>query len=172
MAAPFIIPFNNQPVQTVATTANYTVPAGKYSRVCISNTIAPLLNSAVLYESITHTGVFTIGVTTQVTMVLAMNCRRVTFGFTSLISGLYTSFGPTVSTSIYHKVVSSGTTLQFVGDLKGGTQISFIYGAASTQLTSITYETNTLKNELWLKAGDVISYSSGYISYSEYNIIS
>lgn len=171
MAAPFIIPFNNQPVQTVATTANYTVPAGKYSRVCISNAIAPLLNSAVLYESITHTGVFTIGVA-QVTMVLAMDCRRVTFGFTGLGNGLYTSFGPTVSASIYHKLVSSGTTLQFVGDLKGGTQISFIYGSASTQLTSITYETNPLKNELWLKAGDVISYSNGYISYSEYNIIS
>jgi hypothetical protein len=36
MPAPFIIPFNNQPVNTGVTAASYTVPAGKYARVIVS----------------------------------------------------------------------------------------------------------------------------------------
>lgn len=37
MPAPFIIPFNNNPVSTSrGTTATYTVPTGKYARVTIS----------------------------------------------------------------------------------------------------------------------------------------
>lgn len=36
MPAPFIVPFNNQPVNTGVTTASYTVPAGKYSRVIVT----------------------------------------------------------------------------------------------------------------------------------------
>ena len=44
MSAPFIIPFNNQPVATVPKSgAGYTVPAGKYARVsgAISVTVMP-----------------------------------------------------------------------------------------------------------------------------------
>jgi hypothetical protein len=33
MSAPFIIPFNFQPVSTSVKTASYTIPAGKYARV-------------------------------------------------------------------------------------------------------------------------------------------
>ena len=36
MAAPIVVPFNNQPINTGVTTASYTVPAGKYSRVIVS----------------------------------------------------------------------------------------------------------------------------------------
>lgn len=36
MSAPYIIPFNFQPVNTGASTSGYTVPAGKYARVTIS----------------------------------------------------------------------------------------------------------------------------------------
>ena len=36
MSAPYIIPFNFQPVSTGASTSTYTVPSGKYARVVIS----------------------------------------------------------------------------------------------------------------------------------------
>jgi hypothetical protein len=47
MSTPFIIPFNFQPVTTVvATTASYTVPAGKYSRVVIDMDCSAWITSA------------------------------------------------------------------------------------------------------------------------------
>lgn len=51
MSAPYIIPFNNQPVTTGAGTATYTVPSGKYARVTIT------LNTAIYFSASSATTV-------------------------------------------------------------------------------------------------------------------
>ena len=61
MSAPYIIPFNFQPVATVAAGSTYTVPSGKFARVVATLTVSALVgasggsNGA---QSQTNTGVF------------------------------------------------------------------------------------------------------------------
>jgi hypothetical protein len=171
MSAPFIIPFNFQPVQTVVSTASYTVPTGKYSKVLIEKAILPVLNSV----SMARTAILTSNIVTGTTGVIfgtPYDCSRLTLNFnTSVI--IYVHFSPTVaaSSTIYTATNSSATNIVFNGEIKGGTPISVATSSAAT-ITSVVSELKPPLGELWLKAGDVLTYSAGNIVYTEYNVIS
>lgn len=184
MAAPYIIPFNNQPVQTVASTGSYTVPAGKYALVNISNALLPVLNSVNIYSTVSLlSGAFTNSLgfsntaSPSFTTSSASNVHRinVTVGGSTIylhsnyINGLGS---PSATTSAY--ICNANTTTSFImpnGSLAGhwwgiGTSSSASY------ISSITVNCYSGSPQVWLKTGDVLTYSAGSIVYSEYNYIS
>ena len=176
MAAPFIIPFNNQPVQTVATTASYTVPAGKYSKVSISNAILPVLNSVNLYTTKTqpNAGFSTSGLTMP--FMPTDNVHRIFIQKDGNSGAQYYSFGiasatATVSSAVF---VIAGANASINYDFSTPSKVESVSGVGTGipgSTTSVIYYTCSIQ-ELWLKAGDVFTYSAGSIVYSEYNIIS
>lgn len=89
MSAPFIVPFNFQPVSVSVKTASYTIPAGKYARVLVN-----LEGSAT----------FTIGGVTAIrgtenTVLASDNLRTVTPA-SQQSNALYTSTGETSASAV------------------------------------------------------------------------
>lgn len=171
MSAPYIIPFNFQPVSTVASSSGtYTVPAGKYARVTISNAILPVLNSVNLFknknlygnknQSLSAATVFNL---------VSTNVHRINFtmnGSTSTFVGIGSL--ATITNSIYdYTFTTSGSwTFTTPSDTTAITMLNTI-----NVLIALSVDTCDIQ-EIWLKAGDVLTYSDGSIVYSEFNIIS
>lgn len=175
MSAPYIIPFNFQPVSTVASSSGtYTVPAGKYAKVTIENAILPVLNSNNLYSTKTYSGVKQIPnqPATRVLSAGVNNAHR--FAVTTINNYVY-CFNFSVATAVYNETdfytpSSFGTyshTFSAPADL---TVISSTCGAAAN-ISSYSIDFCNIR-EIWLKAGDVFTYSAGSILYTEYNVIS
>ena len=184
MAAPFIIPFNNQPLTTTIKTASYTIPAGKYAKATgyfISNgsgTAATYTMSslsidgvAVLRESgfrVTRT----IAGATAVFTVPSTFCGTMTFSCGT--SGVTTS---TLNIDgIPYLVLSNAATAAnlLACDIAGGAAIT--YSTALTCNCSLQFTNNGPKQiTAWVPAGTVLTgslASSFHWIVEEYNVIS
>ena len=172
MSAPYIIPFNFQPVSTVASSSGtYTVPAGKYARVTMSNAILPILNSVNLYTTKSLLGgkagvVITAATLMQLT---SKNVHRVNIGMNSGNS-TYVNFGTvTVTTSNYDLTFTTSSSFSFSSPVN--TEVISIMNPTGNVVISLSVDTCNIQ-EVWLKAGDIFTYSAGSIVYSEFNVIS
>lgn len=172
MSAPYIIPFNFEPASTVASSSGtYTVPAGKYARLTISNAILPVLNSVSLYKNKSLLGGKTsTSIAASTSMQLkSKNVHRISIGMNSS-NTTYVNFG-SVPVSIQNNdlVFSTSTSYSFSSPTDMD-EIS-ILNTAGNVVISLSVDTCDIR-EIWLKAGDIFSYSAGSIVYSEFNVIS
>lgn len=170
MSAPYIIPFNHQPVNTGVTASTYTAPSGKYARVLISNLILPVLNGAPLcstYNLPSRTAPTTAAfITMQVS-----KAHRVSLSHGTGAQTVSLSASPVTVTSTVFDVQQSnpGTATYIFPNPSNLTIASVLGSAAITYNLSVDYCDIT---ELWLKSGDVLSFTSGRVIYEEYNEIS
>jgi hypothetical protein len=196
MASIVNIPFNFQPVTTGVTTASYTVPAGKYARVMLKDCLCPALNGTALYNSqIVFAGNNYIVSPAYLAVKSTNNVHRITCAinvsnysssqtvYCHIQSGQMNIYGSTTQTIYAYPLSNTGYTTSFT--LNGNTTTNVIIYTGNIHLNSIAFSTNfgniiyqTITadfgsfDELWLKAGDVISFGSGRLAFAEYNNIS
>jgi hypothetical protein len=182
MSAPMIIPFNFQPVNTGATTGTYTVPAGKYAYINLSSSLLPILNGVNLYvtrDMFPAYRVLAPGNNTYYFPLLATNIHRV--NLQNSVGGAY--YGYIVNGDSYDHITLD--FLLYTSHIKGTgstSVLSYLFPAranpsgilirfTSGAINLLTADICNVDN-LWLKAGDVVSQSAGLITYQEYNVIS
>ena len=173
MSAPYIIPFNNQPSATGTQTGTYTVPAGKYARVNISNCLLPVLNGTALYANINVDG--RSGATTTSTPMYytpVKNAHRVNLSTSggAAIYFIFNSITAVASSSVYHlSITTSGSLTCKFAELNGTGVVQSGVGATISSFTVDYYDGPDF---LWLTTGNTLAFTSGRIHFEEYNIIS
>jgi hypothetical protein len=172
MSAPLIIPFNFQPTSTSVGSSSYTVPSGKYALVKLSNAIYPVLNSVPMCYSYSAGSVS--GTVTPNFLSFASN-----IGFHKYT---WSSASNTGSVNWINIILPTGT-LSFPPARTGAGSYTAraideipSLGASSSTSPWITTVSGIVVyygvfNEVWLKSGDVLTFT-GAIIYSEYNVIS
>jgi hypothetical protein len=170
MSAPYIIPFNHQPVTTgVSTSGTYTVPAGKYARVKL-NCVLPTLNGTPLYINVSiNNGQISAAATYA--FGVSRNIHRISFSGTSGAVAVRVNVNATATANDYIATANMPGTLTLTRRLDAN-YIS-VNTSANPGTTGFSYDyMDPTMEELWLKAGDVIAFSSGNVFYEEYNEIS
>jgi hypothetical protein len=174
MASIFSIPFNFNPVQTAVTTSTYTVPAGKYAFVDMQNAVKPVLNSVNMFQSSTQTMSYGIGSNALGDIAIPVSCDSIEIAMSTTSSGsIYVGIGlPGTNTTNYHYsyTYTTGVGGTMTINLKGiPADRLYIYHASAGALTitSLT-EKYTRNDKIWLRSGDVLSMTSGFLVYSEY----
>jgi hypothetical protein len=173
MAAPYIIPFNHQPVSTGSQTGTYTVPAGKYARVNINNCLLPVLNGTALYVNIgigANSGATS--TSTPFFFTPLKNVHRISFSTSggAVLYIILNSITATASSGLYHlAMTTSGSITAKFPDLNGSGVVQSPVGGLFTGSSADYYDGPDF---LWLKAGDALSFTSGRIHFEEYNVIS
>lgn len=174
MSAPYIIPFNHMPASSgLHTTGAYTVPAGKYARISIGNTILPVLNSVNMYSSKTTGGDNSIAPTANSINPIGIasnSVHKVTIAFTGLQPKW--GFGPINRDGTASGFHGFATTPYVFGSPTDVNGMWFYTTSTLAYPTSITIDSYTGPTEIWLKAGDVLSYLAGSLFYEEYDVIS
>lgn len=172
MSAPYIIPFNHQPVNAGRSTGTYTVPAGKYARVNLDGCVLPSLNGNLIGGTIVQSYPTAMWGTGN-TWYFSFNhiCDQVTWSAT-LNSGsnyvaTFVNSGP-IGVSNYEYL--NPTSFTKTGRMNG---FNLAYNHSSNGMLSVSL-TFTLATHgyIWLKAGDALSFNSGALSFEEYNVIS
>lgn len=176
MSAPYIIPFNHQPVSTVITaTTSYTVPVGKYARVNIANAILPVLDGVAIYHTTTYpSGSKTVGTSSTQYPVVASNVHRINITKDNNGDALSINFSNVAVATSFYDLQFSGIGASSSHIFPGKTDLSILTMIKTTTaatLNSITVDWSDV-DEIWLMAGDVLTFNSGKIYYEEYNIIS
>ena len=173
MSAPYIIPFNHQPVNTGRTTSTYTVPSGKYARVHVKNLMLPTLNGSALYTSYSPAvPIHTTSVATQ-HIRPCKKAHRISFSQPNGGVNNYISFSPigTVSSTNYALLfTTSGSLILSGADIDGFYNV--ITTGGNSGAVSITIDYYDGPDYVWLKAADAIAFSEGVLFYEEYNVIS
>ena len=172
-------PFNFQPVSTVSSSSGtYTVPAGKYARVVVKSAILPVLNSVSMFSnrSILLPGGINSGGSATYFSTPSKNVHRVNAsrdgaaGTLWLLFANSSAFYPVVGASNYHFSLGSNASGSYTfGSPIDLTMLATISSAASTNLTALSADVYNGPDEIWLKSGDIFTYSAGSIVYSEYN---
>lgn len=178
MSSPYVIPFNHNPIANASTTSTYTVAAGKYARVCLNNVVKPVLNSIILYRNVElvnawpYTTTASTIYTTPFADVQAITITRsnTTFAFYALISATGTVTSTNASFVLANTVGSAVMTFSGKGITITG--ISVIAQSTGGNVTSILASIYDGSNDLWLKGGDVLSFTAGTLYYEEYYSIS
>jgi len=177
MSAPYIIPFNHQPVSTVVSASGtYTVGAGKYARVSIDNAVLPVLNSVNMYNTVTVSSDAVAGAgNANVSKAYEFygNMDSVSVINTSNAGGTWhlAMNSPVASATSYSNTSAATGTITQTRKMSGFICASMnVTSQGYTTSFSISYSSSVA--EIWLKAGDVLTYTSGTIFYEEYNVIS
>jgi hypothetical protein len=177
MSAPFIIPFNFQPVTTSVKTSSYTVPAGKYAKVVpsradftINGSSLSSSESATVVASGSSATTFQIYVQansllTQITLV-QLGASNNTTGSISVGAQVVT---PVASLSR----TSTGTSTQSYS-YEMGSSLYTLYASSTAVSGSATFTVNYSKifsaQEIWVPSGTVLA--GTMYSVTEYNTIS
>jgi hypothetical protein len=175
MSAPFIVPFNFQPVSVSVKTASYTIPAGKYARVVVE---------------VDSGGVFTIGGVSAVTSSAFVNIDTVAgfsggtatytvpTGFRAEACFAPASGGAGTTAQINGNVVEALGLVQYYDDhsIGPGGVMSVVSpggGVSSVQGVAIPSNATHRQADFWLPTGAVISGSGNWRAVvMEYNQIS
>ena len=201
MSAPFIIPFNHQPVSTSIKTSAYTIPSGKYARVIPLNwngTWSIPNNS----NGLTYTDagfdfngsiISTQNYSVTYSMTSSSQANRINYIISPAFSGVncnYYAYNPSTGTSSLSTEHVTGSSTLTYGASGSGTAGS--YYAAYTlipkinRLIIVSYPANNISQTFrgmfscemaaepfWVTEGDVLN-SNGYGSFliEEYNKIS
>jgi hypothetical protein len=178
MSAPMIIPFNFQPILTAITASSYTVPAGKYAKVYLSGAILPTLNTVALYSNTANLLSSTISGAAsgpisfpQYKFVHSITGTVNNNGGGSFFLGSIPLGGEPLSSLMYSLPTSGSSTLNLSRPavIGGG----WFVGHPNTGITSLTFNIYSPPVEgVWLKSGDILGFTAGNISYTEYNVIS
>lgn len=189
MAAPFIIPFNQQPVSVSVKTTSYTMPAGKYAKVVAyytapgSTTAATytqqsctINGTAVLYEPFkcvrTTTGStacqFTVPATASGSFVL--NCSIFdSSGASSTVEFFWND-------ALFSRMPLSAnqfTVSQISGVCSGNNNINLTSNNSATKTLGFSFIPLREKFETWVPTGTILAGTGTYAWYvEEFNMIS
>lgn len=172
MSAPIVVPFNFEPVSTLVTGANYTVPAGQYARAVISNYAGTLaINSSLFsvktphpttYQSASTTGNFG---TTETTFMTSTIDGRVNINFSTSYLGIATFRWRRAGNVLFMVDLSASdgytSSITIQGKVITGDTFTTRTSLATTAVRSVSlrgysdYEPEVF--DFWLKAGDVIT---------------
>lgn len=183
MSAPFIIPFNNQPISVNVRTTSYTIPAGRYAKVqgyftasgqassaTYTQQSMTINGSSVLWESF-KVGRGTTG--TSVTFTFPSTCLGNALIF---INTGANSFTTTVGFNGY--VLYTGTALYSTTlntPIAGGEQVTISEFQLSSAVRSIYASFVPLREkfETWVPTGTILAGTGAYVWYvEEFNMIS
>jgi len=189
MAAPFIIPFNNEPtLSTTLRTANYTVPAGKYARVIpisydqtwsIANNTTGQTTIAGMQLNGSYIGSKSFSVTASMTSTGVANRTNtfsipvgtVTNPFLSCVSttGSAVSIGYEILTGATTQTVTISAPTSAVTGIASyqslpncnGIRLNNLSTAIGVPFTNTwTFSCNYLIDPFWIRAGDIINANS------------
>lgn len=151
MSAPYIIPFNNQPVATGASSSTYTVPANKYARVTITLSVTA-------YASGTNDSAF--GNTPAEGPSLADSKTIVIWAKAADAISFSTSAASASATAVTaQNRYATGTSSSSVR-LNGAT-------FSTIQVTAVGHTSNVNLSPVSVSGSAI-----GYLYYEEYNVIS
>lgn len=173
MSAPYIIPFNHQPLNVVTQNTTLTIGAGKYARVNIGSAKLPVLNSSDLFLTLSLPSTTTTTSSTSRKIAIPCNCSRFFFSWSSNITNGYLNFGD-VSASVTDNQVALGNVSSYtspLGEYQAG-QVIHISTTATATITSMTFYVEPANKEIWLNDGDVLTFGAGSVTYEEYSVIS
>jgi len=172
MSAPFIIPFNNQPVSASVKTSSYTIPSGKYALV---KTLTPRLSIDGVDINPLRTVTGSVPNSTSVTVNYDLSIET----NTSLIS---TANFSTSGTGTYINVFSGGYVLfsasassTFITNGAHFGNIRVQMGQTTTGNRSYSFSLNfypeiSSQTSFWVNSGTVINGASYVVE--EFNVIS
>ena len=161
MSAPYIIPFNHQPMNVVSGSGSYTVPSGKYARVCV--TLGSAISLGVLTGSATAFSGATIVATSannQVVIDVYLKAGDVlSFSTTSAASySVLTSGGASSATFYPNTTASSLVSIN-----------SVIFSSAISNLSGIVQVSGSSNSTMGFTPS---ANNIGYYISQEYNVIS
>lgn len=175
MSAIVTIPFNFQPVQTVVSTASYTVPAGKYAKVHLANAVLPILNAVNMYVNRASAGGWTGATVANQAFPLGISHMAVhRLNFTSGSATWQIGLGTGVTggaTTFGYQFTYAGTSGSYTFGIPTDLNGAFASNSGTATITGVSFDVGILPNDVWLKAGDVLTYTSGNIVYTEYTVI-
>jgi hypothetical protein len=168
----------DQPINVGTTSSTYTVPAGRFAKVNISDTLLPVLNGSNLYLTTTmqpNRAANQVLSTSTTSSFLVANAHRV---FINKIIGAGGNFGVNfsnvpasyTSNDDYYTVGgNASSTGYFVifPNPQDLTAVSVISSSAMSVLGPYTVDYCSIK-EMWLKPGDILTFNSGKVFYTEY----
>lgn len=175
MSAPFIVPFNFQPVSTSNKTASYTIPAGKYALV---KTFSPFFSIG----GVNQYPSFTLSVTavypggSNFTVTNSFELAGSSYVYSASVTGTASNFnsgsyGGGIPSS-YNLPISSRTNTGSLNAAYNPSSMLFIQ--AITNVGTITtdvslYYFSTTANEFWVQPGAVLN-GNNYL-VAEYSTI-
>lgn len=184
MSAPYIIPFNFQPSSTATygtfggTAASYTIPAGKYARIGLKNTVSVDIGGGLYIVSKNAIiAARTLSATTA-TFILDGSENVVSVDIvTNNTNQCYITFGGygessvTASATSYHINKTTLTTVSKA--FPSPRNIFWVAGlsASSTVINSLYLNIYNPPDFLWVKSGDTINFT-GNLTIELYNQIS
>ena len=165
MSAPYIIPFNFQPISTEVKNASYTIPSGKYAYIFdsagdLAINAAPVVRSYGNSASVTYVSpnTFTHLPNTLMRVDWSINGSGVdTFSITG-----YGTFGRSDG------VTSSGTFYFFPPPGQTAATVAAVSTNDTLSFTATTYL--RFEQQIWVKSGDVITGQKFWVTL--YNQIS
>lgn len=168
MSAPFVIPFNFDPVSSVAvTSAGYTVPAGKYAYANIfTGNGNVLINGSVVFgnsQLTSNTYSTTSTATSEITIVTAPSntSSKHSFTGTTAVTVAVTFRQRRGGSLVLSFVVNNSTNTVETYVLPGDTFTCQSVATAVTRTVILaTPVTSKLAYSAWLTAGDVLNFTS------------
>lgn len=202
MSAPFIVPFNFQPVSTTIKTASFTVPAGKYGLIkmlvfTLVDTTYTLAANTSGTKTVTEdecmlfiNGVSAIAYPYAISSVVNISSNGTLRSATIQMPASYglcqiairqvasTTGTPSGSCAIQYNTTTIVTAALNTGAAGIGncTLNSYQNGSSSTFSSTVTQAFSPLnysQSDAWVKSGDVITIpTGGKFIFTEYNMIS
>lgn len=173
MSAPFIVPFNFQPVSVSVKTTSYTIPAGKYAYVFVE-----------VYSG----GIFTINAVNAITSdpFLNIDYAGTATGTIYTVPAGYRAIIPTVGSSNADSFTMNGNTFAGISTSANliregitieigpsGTLASSSSGTKAVSGVAIPSNATHKETSFWLPTGTVLSGTSNWrATVMEYNMIS